>query len=157
MGTDFTNYSLAYSYVSRLFRLSGETASGSSGGVATLNALQTEWRGNTFTFIQRYYGAKYVSINGKTFSENAQPQNELGFFLGWKRYLSRRTLLQTYFDYMHFPWLKYGVSQASNGFDLTAFVQHQFSDTHLLSVRYRLKSKQKDLTWTSDNSKDTYI
>ena len=155
-GTDFTNYSLAYSYVSRLFRLSGETASESSGGVATLNALQTEWQGNTITFIQRYYGAKYVSIIGKTFSENAQPQNELGFFLGWKRNLSRRTLLQAYFDYMHFPWLKYGVSQASNGFDFTALVQHQFSDTHSLSVRYRLKSKQKDLTWTNDNSKDTY-
>lgn len=155
-GSNFTNYSLAYAYVSRLFRLSGETAVGSSGGVATLNAIQSEWRGNTFTFIQRYYGAKYVSINGKTFSENVHPQNEIAFFLGWKRYLTRRTLLQAYFDYMHFPWLKFGVSQASNGFDLTVQLQHQFTDSHSLSVRYRMKSKQKDLTWTSENSKDTH-
>ena len=155
-GTDFTNYSLSYSYLSRLFRLHGETASGSGGGVATLNSLQTEWRGNTFTFIQRYYGAKYVSINGKTFSENAQPQNELGFFLGWKRYLSRSTLLQAYFDYMHFPWMKYGVSQASNAFDVLAQLQHQFNDEHSLSVRYRMKSKQKDLTFTGATAKETY-
>lgn len=141
-GTDFTAMSLAYRYVAQRFLLSGETATTADGGIATLNMLQTELGTHRLTLVQRYYSADFVSINGKTFSANSRPQNESGIYAGWRHALSRRLTAEAYADFMYFPWLKYQVSQSSYGFEGMAQVTYAPSEPHLLSLSYRLRTRE---------------
>lgn len=154
-GTDFTAYSLAYRYVAQGFTLSGETASTADGGIATLNMLQTELGTHRLTLIQRYYSADYVSINGKTFSANSRPQNESGVYVGWQHPLSRRLKVEAYADAMYFPWLKYQVSQSSYALETMVQLTYTPSDTHLWSLRYRLRTKELD--WKRDAALQTVL
>ena len=154
-GTNFQAYSLAYAWRGNKLRFTGETALshaeglpsgyGKQTGFATLNSLQYRLNSqNTLTTAIRYYGAKFVSINGKAFGENAQPQNEEGIYLAWNTTMIPGVSLDTYVDLMYFPWLKYSVSQQSYGFDY--MVQATFTPNRKSSwfIRYRMNSKQKN-------------
>lgn len=143
-GTDFGTYSIAYSYRASGFSFSGETATSQSGGFATLNMIQHDWHGNKITALFRHYSPKYVSLNGKTFGENSRPQNESGFYAGYAMNISRRTRLETYFDYMYFPWMKYQVSNKSHGLEGMVQLSHSTDRIGEFSLRYRVKSKQHD-------------
>ena len=152
-GQDFFVGSLAYSWKFSTLTFSGETAMSNTEhqqGTATLNSLR--WRvnsSNTLTLIGRYYGAKFVSLNGKAFGENSAVQNEEGIMLGWSTKAIPNTELTTYFDAMHFPWLKHGVSASSNGYEGMFQALYSPSNRWNLMARYRIKAKQRDFTYDS--------
>jgi hypothetical protein len=112
---------------------------------------------NTLTLIGRHYGAKFVSINGKAFGENASVQNEDGIFLGWSSSAFRNLLIDTYVDAMHFPWMKQGVSGSSYGYEGVAQAVYSPRDEWSLQARYRIKSKQKDFTYDRNDGKFTVL
>ena len=147
-GQDFFVSSLAYAYRFKSLTFSGETAFSHierQNGVATLNSLRWRVNGsNVLTLVGRYYGAKFVSLNGKAFGENATPQNEEGIFLSWTSRSIKNVLLETYVDAMYFPWLKSQVSSSSYGFDGMLQASYSPSKRWNLLARYRLKTKQKD-------------
>ena len=152
-GKDFFVGSLAYTYRHRSITFSGETAYSNSddqNGIATLNALR--WRANStnsFMLVGRYYGTKFVSLNGKAFGENSSVQNEEGLFLSWKSQSVRNTVIEAYVDAMYFPWMKQNVSASSYGYE--GMVQATVSPNSKwdLLARYRLKAKQKDFIYNS--------
>lgn len=149
-GSNFTAASIAYSYRDSKIQFSGETALNDQIAIATLNHLQwTPSPSNTLTLIQRLYQAKYHSFNARAFGENSSVNNEQGIYLGWNTSLSHAISLNTYFDFMHFPWLKSQVSAPSYGYEWMAQISYTPSATHSLTLRYRLKSKQKDYTPSS--------
>lgn len=164
-GTDFLTSGIGYSYVGNNLHICGETAMDGKGHLATLNSMQAKVGSNTLTLIQRYYQAKFVSILGKTFGENSRPQNESGLLVGWRQSLSRRLALDTYVDAVYFPWLKYQVSNSSWGVDFMAALTYSGSNGSQFSLRYRVKSKQKDfkfdengiVTSTSNNAQTTRL
>lgn len=147
-GTNFFVGSLCYGYTARHVHLTGETAMSKGGHFATLNMLQTEMKGHKLTLIFRYYDKQFVSVNGRTFSENSSPQNESGLYVGWSRNLSRHWAVQAYVDGMYFPWMKYQVSGSSYGIDAQAQLVYN-KGRHNLSLRYRVKSKQRDISYTT--------
>lgn len=152
-GQQFTNVSLAYRYVARRWTLGGETAMGQGGGVASLLMAQGQAGDTRLTFIGRYYQASYVSINGRTFSENSRPQNESGLYVGVTQQFSRRVKMEGYVDVMYFPWWKYQVSSSSWGVD--AMLQGRIErGRHLLSLRWHMKSKQRDIDVKSDDDEE---
>lgn len=150
-GKDFANASFSYSYITRTWRLSGETATDRRGHVATLHMFQTNLKGHTLTLIPRYYPARFVSINGHTFSDNSTPQNECGVYLGWSHSLSHNSSLSAYADLIYFPWLKYQVSQSSRALD--AQIQYTLTPrkNRVWNVRYRIKRKQKNQTLSTSS------
>lgn len=151
-GSDFGAYSLAYSFLIPDFSFRGETATSSSGGMATINSAQ--WivdQHHRLTAIHRYYGARYVAVNARSFGENSRPQNENGLFLGWTTTAISNTTLETYIDIVHFPWLKHQVSASSNSIDGTIQLTNKPSKRLTLSARYRFKTKQKDHKTGNDN------
>lgn len=160
-GQDFLVGSLAYAYRYKSISFSGETAFSNcdkQNGTATLNALRWQVDGyNTLSLIGRYYGAKFVSLNGKAFGENASVQNEEGVFLGWMSKYIKNTTIEAYFDAMYFPWFKSQVSSSSFGFD--GMVQATFSPNSKWSsfIRYRIKSKQRDFTYIYNNNDYTIL
>lgn len=150
-GSEFGNYSVSYRYVGRRWTLGGETALGQGGGVATLAQAQGEVGGTKLTLIGRHYQARYVTLNGHCFSENSNPQNESGIYLGASHSFSKRMQLEGFVDFMHFPWLKYQVSDPSWGID--ALVQASYRrGIHSLNLRWRTKTKQRDLKINSDGA-----
>ena len=155
-GQDFQTYSLAYSFGWKSLSIAGEAAvshadglpdgSGRQNGLALLQTVVWRIGGkNTLRLAARRYGAKFVSINGRAFGENSRPQNEQGIFMGWTTRMVPRVNIDAYIDLMHFPWLKYGVSNRSYGMEgmVQATYRHGKSSNWLL--RYKVKSKQKDL------------
>lgn len=150
-GTDFSAYSIAYSYRVNHIYFSGETAINSVGGVATLNQLQwTPNALNTITLIQRQYGAKYHSLNARAFGENSNVQNERGVFIGYNNNTINKLKLSAYVDVVYFPWLKYQVSNSSYLFETQLQATYSMSEHNNFSIRYRIKSKQKDNSEKND-------
>ena len=149
-GQDFFVGSLAYAYHYKSISLSGEAAfSADEGqnGTATLNALRWRMDGNnTLSVIGRYYGAKFISLNGNSFGENSAVQNEEGVFIGWMSKPIRSTTIEAYIDAMHFPWLKSQVSGSSYGFEGMAQATYSPNKQWNAMIRYRIKSKQRDFT-----------
>lgn len=151
-GNSFTNFGLAYRYVGRHWTLGGETAVGQGGGVASLLMAQGEVGQTQLTLIGRHYQARYVSINGCSFSENSRTQNESGIYVGASHRFSKRLQVEGFLDVMYFPWLKYQVSASSWGVD--AFVQANYTrGQHGLQLRWRMKTKQRDVQVSSDGTK----
>ncbi len=160
-GKDFFVGSLAYTYRHKSITFSGETAYSSSddqNGIATLNALR--WCANStnsFMLVGRYYGAKFVSLNGKAFGENSSVQNEEGMLLSWKSQSVRNTLIEAYADVMYFPWMKQNVSASSYGFE--GMLQATFSPSSkwALLARYRINTKQKDFIYNREDGEFTTL
>lgn len=141
-GQDFFVGSLAYSYRFKSLTFSGETAFSNTkkqNGVASLNALR--WRvnsTNSLMLIGRYYGAKFVSLNGKAFGENSTVQNEEGLFLGWKSKAISNMEIEAYADVMHFPWMKQNVSASSYGYEGMVQALYAANKRWSLLARYRI-------------------
>lgn len=153
-GKDFAVGSISYLWKNHNLTLSGETAYSTTehhNGVASLLCMQ--WNANdnnTFSLIGRYYEAKFVSINGKAFGDNSNVQNEEGVFASWSSRMIRNMQIDLYADYVHFPWMKYGVSSSSNAFE--GCVQACFSPNKRTSFifRYKTKAWQKDFKSNSN-------
>lgn len=150
-GQDFIAGSLSYAYRFHRLSFSGETAyshTEQQNGTASLNTIRLKINSfNYLTLVGRYYGAKFVSINGKAFGENSKVQNEQGVLLGWTSKSIRYTDLEAYVDAMYFPWLKQNVSASSYGYE--GMVQAIYSPRLRWSLlaRYRIKAKQKDFVY----------
>jgi len=151
-GSSFSNFGLAYRYIGHHWTLGGETAVGQGGGVASLLMAQGEVGQTQLTLIGRHYQARYVSINGNSFSENSRTQNESGIYVGANHRFSKRLQLEGFLDVMHFPWMKYQVSSPSWGVD--AFLQANYTKgQHAVQLRWRMKTKQRDVKNTSDDTR----
>ena len=155
-GTDFTNFSIAYGYGGSTFSVQGETASTADGGIATLNAAQYRMNSTTnISLTQRYYSKDYTSLHARSFGENSSVQNESGVCLAVKCEPVPHVQVTAYADWFYFPWLKYQVSESSSGFDILGQVQYQPSEQSTWQLRYRIKSKQKDVK-VNEDKKELY-
>lgn len=152
-GSNFSAYSVAYSYHIHKLAFSGETAISSSAAIATVDQLQwTPNSYNTLTLIYRKYGAKYNALNARAFGENSTVHNENGIYLGWNSELTSKLNISAYVDAMYFPWLKYQVYGSSYGIEGLTQLTYSLSDNHSFSIRYRVKSKQRDYTQSESST-----
>ena len=143
-GSRFWNASVDYGYTSGRFSFSGETATGSTKAVATLNAASYRLSGAlTLIALQRFYSYKYRALFGRSFSEGGQVNNESGVYVGAEWHPSAAWSVLAYVDAAHFPWARYGVSASSNAWDNLVEVTGKVGKV-ALSGRYRLKYRQKD-------------
>lgn len=143
-GKTFWNASLDYGYTSHRLTFTGETATGDSRAVATLNALSLRATSAlTLTAIQRFYSYKYYAVLGQSFADGGRVQNESGVMAkadwtpggGWT--------LTAYTDYAYFPWARYQAHQASHSWD--HFLQATYGRGRwLCTARYRLRTRTKD-------------
>lgn len=157
-GTDFSAYSLAYSYTAPRINLRGETAMSHNGALATVNSAQ--WIINEkhrLTGVYRNYSARYIAINGRSFGENSHPQNEHGLFLGWTTTALPSSTLETYIDIVHYPWLKYQTSGSSYSIDGMVQLTRQLSKRTSLTARYKFRSKQKDYKFETEDGNLTQL
>ena len=143
-GYDFWNASINYGYMNHRWSLSGETATGGCGGIATLNIASFQAsRSLSLMAVQRFYSYQYHSLHSESFSEGGSVQNENGVLLGMDWRFNRHLSLMAYTDYAYFSQPRYQASAASDAWDnLISAIYTRGSIS--LSARYRLKIRTKD-------------
>lgn len=143
-GNNMWNVSLNYGFVSKKLQLSGETATGDCGALATINTLSYRATGDLdLCALQRFYSKKYYSLYSESFSEGGRVQDESGFYVGMNWHPSEKFRLLGYFDFAFFPWPKYQAAIASHAYD--GFLQTTYKRGRWsVLARYRLKIREKD-------------
>lgn len=140
-GKRFWNASIDYGYLSRRLNVSGETATGSSRGIATINSISYLFPNDlSLMALQRFYSCRYSSLFSSSFSEGGSVQDESGIYLGADWNVSRHLQLKGYTDYAYFAWPKYRVSESSIGWDnfLSATILYNRWN-FFTSYRYKLR------------------
>lgn len=148
-----SNAGIDYSYRFRNLMLAGETAIAKNGAVATLNMVQYKPSSTlSLTALHRYYPISYNALYAQAFSEGSRVQNENGFYLGAKFSPFRKVSVNTYIDFVRFPWLRFGVSEPSGAIDFYFLGIYSFSRESNLEVRYKFKQREKNMRYPDENS-----
>ncbi len=143
-GRHFWNASLDYSYRNGRLAVSGETATGTRGHLATINTVSYTFSSALHIIaLQRYYPYQFVSLMGNSFSEGGDVNNESGIYLGMQWQPLRGMTVTAYSDAAYFAWPRYQASAASHSFDNLLQVQRQ-QDHWSWLLRYRLKLREYD-------------
>lgn len=143
-GNNFWNASIDYAYTHPRFSVKGETATGSSHALATINTLSLKaCRTLTLTAIQRFYSYKYYSLFSRSFSDGGHVQNESGIYLGatWTPFSQLK--IMAYSDYAYHPMPVYRATEASRSIDNLIQTSLRFSPIDI-TLRYRLRLKQEN-------------
>lgn len=143
-GKRFMNASLTYSYMSPAVQVAGETAIGSSGGVAALHTVGfSPSQDFSLSVIHRFYSYRYRAIFSNSFSDGGAVNNEHGLYVGVDWRPVERLALKAYSDFSRAAWPRYGVSFASWSWDnqLSATVT---TGRMVAAARYRLRVRQRD-------------
>ena len=154
-GSNFFNASLNYSWLHYPFSVNGETAINANGAIATINTIG--WNISQYVEllgIYRFYSFNYYSLYANAFSEGGKTQNESGLYLGVRWQPKYGIDIQAYTDLAYFAWPRYGVSQSSYAIDNMVSASYK-TGKWLLSGKYRLHFKQKDLKSVSGISWQT--
>ncbi len=144
-GREFCNIGVNYALLLGPLSFHGETATTSRGAIATINRLAWQVNANlNLTFLQRFYGMKYVALLANTLSDGGHVQNESALYLGFNWQPSRRFSAQAYADLAYHPWPRYQASQSSRSLDCFSKAAYTLNNNWQLVARYRLRRRQYD-------------
>lgn len=143
-GKSFSSISIDYGYLSGRFSIQGETATGNSKAIATINSASVQLNPNlSLLLLQRFYSYRYYALFSRSFSSGGRIQNESGLFFGINWAPAARLTLKTYTDFAYFPWAKYQISQASHSWDNFLSAVYSLGNISVCG-RYRLQFRQQD-------------
>lgn len=149
----FVNGSMDYSWQLPGFIFAGETAISGNGAVATLHtARYNPSTAFSLTLLHRYYPITYHAAYAQAFSDGGSIRNEQGLFLGALFTPVSKLSVNTYIDFVRFPWLRYGVDMPSKGIDFYLLATLTITRQSALDVRYKYNQKEKNMTWPDENS-----
>lgn len=143
-GQTFWNISADYGYNSRRLTLSGETATGGCGALATINTLSVSVTDEVdLVGLWRFYSYRYYSLFSRSFSEGGSVQNENGVYGGVNWHPSRHFSFTAYTDYAYFAWPRYSTEANSHSWDNmvnAVWQKHHWT----VATRYRLRLRSQD-------------
>lgn len=97
------------------------------------------------SLLYRNYAKNFYTFYSNAVSENTLPQNESGFYWGWKYLFSKQYSLAGYVDLFRFPWLRYRSYAPSEGNEWLLRFNYQPSKTTTLFVQVREEAKARNL------------
>lgn len=146
VGSRFANGSIDYAFYRRHISFTGETATGTGGGWATVNTLRVEpFERIYLTLLQRHYSRDYWGLQANAFSEGSEVRNERGIYVGADVQAVRQWRFTAYADLFRFPEPRYRVAEPSKGADVMASATYQPHDGFSLLTRYRCKAKERNV------------
>lgn len=155
-GKSQTTAGLNYRIHWQKLHLFGETATTSSGGIATLNGCSFSPVSRvSLVVLQRYYPENYSALYASSFSENSGIANESGMYIGAEIHPASRWKIATYADSYHFMWPRFGVDAPSVGSDY--LLQADFSPQRTLSMYWRIRYKIKEQNQSGGNENTAVI
>lgn len=156
-GKNFWNVSADYGYIAHRINFHGETATGNSGNMATINRIvlmpSAAWE---LSAIQRFYSYRYNALLSGSFSDAGRVQNENGLLVGVNCRPMDKLSFMAYTDYAYHAWPLYGSTAASHAWDHLLAAGYEKGKVRI-NTRYRLRRRQRDssnadniLTWKTE-------
>lgn len=146
-GKHFWNASIDYGYVSNRLVIQGETATGTCGTIATVNAVSYCFSDRfSLLALQRYYPYQYFSLYANAFSEGSDTQDESGAYIGGCWTPGSKWNITTYTDFAYFAWPKYGTTGSTQSWDNLLNISFKANKNWTASMRLRYKDKQNTQT-----------
>ncbi|MES2689635.1 MAG: helix-hairpin-helix domain-containing protein [Bacteroidota bacterium] len=163
-GKDLSNTGVDYNLQWRNTSFFGEFARSSNNAFAMVAGIIVSLDVNLdVVMMYRNYAKNYQVTFNNAFGENTDGRNEHGLYTGASLRLSRRVILNTYFDVYKSNWLRYLTDGPSHGFDFLSELQYNPSRSAQLYVRYRQEKKAKNQSenstvtdYLSDQARSTY-
>lgn len=147
-GSRFYNLSAHYEARWRQLLLSGESALGKQ-GYALLHRLDyTPSSESHLLLVHRMYSHDYWAWHARAFGEGSQPRNENGWYLAAETIPWAHWRLFGSVDFYSHPWWRYRVSKPSQGFDGMMQAAWQPREALQMTLNYRYKRKERDVTGT---------
>jgi hypothetical protein len=146
-GSANTNIGGYANYAWRNFSVFAEASKSVGGGEAGVAGLLASLS-NSFdiSFLYRNFSRNYYSFYSNALAENTTPQNEEGFYWGWKYRLGKKHGASGYMDVFRFPWLKYRSYQPSRGHEWMLRYNFVPSKNTLLFAQIRQEEKVRNLS-----------
>lgn len=96
--------------------------------------------------MYHYYSPTYHNDHAQSFAETSKVNDENGLYIGTEIKLIPKWRLSSYFDLFYFSGPKYGIPQASLGWD--AMVQADWETTEQMNMYWKARAKRKGDTDT---------
>lgn len=96
--------------------------------------------------VFRKFDKDYQSFYANAFGESSKPQNETGFYWGFRYKLPKRLQYSGYLDLFRFPGLRYRVYSPSTGYEWLSRLHWQPSKTTAAFVQVRHESKSRNIS-----------
>jgi hypothetical protein len=146
-GSGGMNSSIYYQYgLTRDIILFGEAGIDKNISLANIHGVLMKWQpGINFSALYRYYPRSYYARYGNSFAESTSNSNEEGFYIGMEIDLIKSCKLSLYADNYKFPWLKYRITDISNGVEYFSQADLNLSSNVSVYARYKYENKPQDL------------
>lgn len=112
-------------------------------------ALMTPAKNFDIAIVYRNYEKDFHTFYSNAFSESTQPQNERGFYWGWKYQWTHVFNTTGYVDLFSFPWLSFRRYAPSAGYEWLLRANYQPSRGISLFAQLREESKPRNVSETS--------
>lgn len=141
-GKQNTNTSVFLNYRYNNVSFFTETAKSLSAGLGVVaGAMMALHPKFDMAFLFRKFDRDFYSFYGNAFSENTSPQNETGFYWGWKYQWNRKYSFSGYVDQFKFPWLGFRRYAPAYGHEWLLRFNYQPGRKTTLFVQARQQTK----------------
>lgn len=145
-GKQQAGLSLDYKYRWRNVYLFGESAVNQANAMATVNGLHIHANSQLdFVLLYRNYSAAYDMLTASSFAASSKTSNEKGLYMGAIFSPLDKWKFSVYADSFQYPWLKYGISKPSVGYDFLLQADYNYSNNLSMYVRFRYKQTEDDV------------
>lgn len=97
-------------------------------------------------WLFRKFEPDYFSSYSNAISEGSSPENEQGFYWGFRYTPSRRLVASGYLDVFQFPWLRYRLYRPSDGYEWLLRLDYSPSKTTRFFIQAREEVKERNAT-----------
>jgi hypothetical protein len=97
------------------------------------------------SLLYRNFARDFYSFYSNAFSESTLPQNESGYYWGWKYTHPKKVVFSGYADLFHFPWLRFRAYTPSRGYEWLMRLSWSPSPNASVFVQVREESKLRNL------------
>ena len=149
-GRAFTNVSVGYSYTHRNVHVFGETAVDKNFHHASINGLLVSLHPKLdLALVQRMIDPQYTSIEASASTQNTEPVNEKGLYVGVTLRPSDPLVIEAAADLYSFPWLRYRIDAPSQGKEYS--LQINCKPTKLVELVSRFRWQERPLSATGND------
>ena len=140
-------HSMFFSYNYQNYFFFGESAISKSYGTAMLGGVMASLSPQLdLSVLWRDYKRDFHSFYGNAFSENSNPINEKGVYLGLQYRPSRNFQWNGYLDRFYSPWLRFRTYAPSGGYEWLSKVTYSRSRNLTVFFQVREKTKRRNIS-----------
>lgn len=152
-GKQLDNIGTHYNYTFQNIYFYGEVAKSFPGGFATVNGAMASFsKSLSFVVVNRTYAKDHHNFIARSLGESTDASNEKGWYSGINFIPNNRWSFSVYGDFFQFPWLKYRIDSASQGYDILSQAVFTPGKTFKIVIRAKTEHKQQNSDLQSDST-----